>query len=339
MSNHRVKLRYFSIVLLPVLIFGVHKLIQDHMIASELDIPLKILSDQNTWLEAVGRLRFLAASWFFAALAVLAVAVLARSLARPMEQQTRVAAIVTTLAVFLLALTPTIQQFITSTAPRIYYQVGKTVFETTLAKGSLPGCMNANDTWLLGTCGESPVFSMFNRVLDIVNALAGLSVGALIAGMILCLASSDSHDIEERAEELAANMHQMRQQLYLSSLILTFGMFFASSWMYWPMPLIEDSGKAAYGSLVKASALFTGTYFCLLLLSFYLPVALVLDSRVKRLALRARGRSRTEETFDIAGWKASHGLKEGTGEILRAGFALVAPILASFAGGITPLAV
>ncbi len=339
MSNRRVKLRYFSIVLLPVLIFGIHKLIQDHLIASELDIPIEILSDQNAWLEAVGRYRFLAASWFFAALAVLAVAVLARSLARPMERQTRVATIVTTMVVFLVALTPTIQQFASSTTPRIYYQVGKTVFETTLAKGSLPGCLNANETWLLGTCGESPVFSMFQRVLDIVNALAGLSVGALIAGMILCLASSDSNDIEERAEELAANMHQMRQQLYLSSLILTFGMFFASSWMYWPMPLIADSGKAAYGSLVKASALFTGTYFCLLMLSFFLPVALVLDSRVKRLAEQARGCAKTEDTFDIADWKTTHGLKEGTGEVLRAGFALVAPILASFAGGISPLAI
>ncbi len=337
-SNRRVKLRYFAIVLLPVLIFAIHELFQHHLIASDLDVPLAILQDENAWLEAVGRFRFLAATWFFASLAVLAVALLVRNLVQPLTRETRVAAIVTTLTVFMLAMTPTIQQYMTSTTPRIYHQVGKAVFEMALSRGTLPGCLNPDDYWLLGKCGEIPVFSMFRRVLDIINALAGLSVGALIAGMILCLASRESKTVEETAEELRRNLHQMRQQLYLTSLILTFGMFFASSWMYWPLPLISESGKAAYSALVSASALFTGTYFCLLMLSFYLPVALILDSRVKRLALAANRDGKTENSFDVEDWKKSHGLKEGAGEISRAGFALVAPILASFAGGISPIA-
>ena len=184
-----------------------------------------------------------------------------------------------------------------------------------------------------------PVFTMFRRVLDIINALAGLAVGALIAGMILCLSSGDGETVEETADELGRNLHQMRQQLYLTSLILTFGMFFASSWMYWPMPMIAESAKAHYTSLVTASALFTGTYFCLLMLSFYFPVALILDSRVKKLSRIAGRGANAENDFDVERWKASHGLKEGIGESLRAGLALTAPILASFAGGISPFAV
>lgn len=339
MSNRCVELRYFAIVILPVFVFGIHEVIQHHLIATDVDVPVEILREDNSWLEAVGRFRFLAASWFFAALAVLAVALLVRNLWRPTSRETRIAASFTTLAIFVLAVAPTIQQYTTSTTPRIYHQVGKAVFETALSHGTLPGCLQADDYWLLGRCGDIPVFSMFRKVLDIVNALAGLAVGALIVGMILCLASTPYKDIEDTAEELGRNMQQMRQQLYLSSLVLTFGMFFASSWMYWSLPLIDETEKAAYGSLVAASALFTGTYFCLLMLSFYLPVALILDGRIKDLARKAHQSETTEDVFDVEGWKASHGLKEGVGEVLRAGFALTAPILASFAGGITPLTI
>ncbi len=339
MSNRCVELRYFSIVLLPIFVFAIHEVIQHHLIATEVNVPVEFLRDDNSWLEAVGRFRFLAAAWFFAALAILTVALLVRNLWRPTSRQTRIAASVTTLAIFALAVAPTIQQYATLNTPRIYHQVGKVVFETALSRGTIPGCLQADDYWLLGRCGDIPVFSMFRKVLDIINALAGLAVGALIVGMILCLASSPSGDLEETAEELRRNMHQMRQQLYLSSLVLTFGMFFASSWMYWPLPLIDETGKAAYSSLVTASALFTGTYFCLLMLSFYLPVALILDGRIKDLARQAHQSETAKEVFDVEDWKASHGLKEGVGEVLRAGFALTAPILASFAGGISPLAI
>ncbi len=339
MVNQRVKPVYFGIALLPVCIFGIHELIHQNLIEAQLDVPLDILHGERPWLEAVGRYRFLAASWFFASISLLAVAVLVRNLMRPMTRGTRIAATLTTLVVLTLAVTPTIQQYASSESPGIYHQVGKAVFETALSKGALPGCLTPDNRWLLGRCGDIPVFSMFRHVLDIINALAGLAVGALIAGMILCLASSESRDIEERAAELAKSLRQMRQQLYLSSLILTFGLFFATSWMYWPMPLILDSEKAAYSSLVTASALFTGTYFCLLMLSFYLPVALVLDGRVRTLADTAKQISASEQALDVDDWRATHGLTEGVSDMLRAGFALAAPILAAFAGGISPLAV
>ncbi|SDX94008.1 hypothetical protein SAMN05444358_1185 [Ruegeria halocynthiae] len=338
MASHQVKLRYFAIVLLPICIFAIHELIHQHFIAVDLDVPLAILHDERPWLEAVGRFRFLAASWFFVSLTLLPVALLVRKLVRPMDRSTRVAAIVTTLAIVLLAVAPTIQQHVTSSTPRIYHQVGKAVFEAALSQGSLPGCKGPDDSWILGTCGEIPVFSLFMRILDIINAFAGLAVGALIVGMILCLETDDTNSLEDAAAQLGQNFRQMRQQLYLTSLILTFGMFFAASWMYWPMPMISDGERAAYNSLVTASALFTGTYFCLLMLSFYLPVAFILESRVKRLAGTAALPAETKNTIDVDAWRASHGLKEGTSDVLRAGFALAAPILAAFAGGITPFA-
>ncbi len=337
MRKRRVELVYFSIVALPICVFAVHELIQTHMLSKDLDLSPDILLQDKDWLETVGRYRFLAAAWFFAALALLPLAVLARNLMRPTERNTRVAAVLTVLVVFLLAMIPVIQQHLTGTPPQIYRQVGKEVFEMTLSKGTLPGCQSVGDRWLMGTCGEIPVFSLFRRVMDIITGLAGLAVGALIAGMILCLATGENGDIEDTAVRLARNIRQMKQQLYLSSLILTFGMFFASSWMYWPLPVIAESEKSAFTSLVTASALLTGTYFCLLMLSFFLPVAVILDGRVTNLAIAARQNEGGEDDFDVQDWRKEHGLSDGPGDFMRAGFALAAPILAAFAGGISPI--
>lgn len=333
-----VKLRYFAIVLVPILIFWINAVITGDLIAGDLNISPDILHDGRPWLETAGRYRFLSATWFFGALTVLAVALLARNLARPMATATRVAAIATALVVLLLAVSPTIQHLVTPDGPRIYHRLGAAFYEAALSQGRLPGCSGPDDLWLLGRCGEIPVISLFNRILDIANILAGLGVGALIAGMILCLETRDSTDLEEEAAQLAQNLRQMRQQLYLSSLILTFGMLFATSWMYWPMPLVQPAEQAAFGSVVLAAALFTGTYFCLLILSFYLPVALILDGRVRNLAERADQGTQVGESLDADDWRASHGLKDGTLDYIRAGFALTAPILAAFAGGISPIA-
>lgn len=333
-----VDLRCFSIALVPIFIFWINNVISNHLMPDDLNVPIEILQEGRHWLEAAGRYRFLAATWFFASLTVLAVALLARSLMRPLTPKTRVASIITMGVILWLAVIPLIQHSGSADGTKVYYRLGSELFETALSRGSVPGCNDTGDSWLLGACGELPVLSLFNRVMDIVNVLAGLGVGALIVGMILCLQTCEGNNIEEEAAQLAHNLRQMRQQLYLSSLILTFGVFYAASWMYWPEPLVIKSERGAYSSVVLASALFMGTYFSLLILSFYLPVALVLDSRVRKLADVVSYNAKSKEPLDVQSWRASRGLKESAIDYLRAGFAATAPILAAFAGGISPLA-
>jgi hypothetical protein len=189
----------------------------------------------------------------------------------------------------------------------------------------------------MGVCGETPVIAMFSSVVDLVNIFAGLALGAMIVGMILCLDNRPCKDIEERAALLAENLRQMRQQLYLSGMVLTFGMLYATSWIYWPLPLVAETERAAYGALLLSAALYTGTYFSLLILSFYLPVGFILDSRVKALAEQATHQDLTGEPPDVESWRETRGLSEGVGDYLRAGLALTSPILAAFTGGISPL--
>jgi hypothetical protein len=332
-----VKLRYFAIVLVPVAVFLTHSLISDHMIPERLAVPASILREGHDWLEAAGRYRFLAATWFFAALAVLAAALLLRTLARPTAGPTRAAAIATLLFVLALAAGPSLSPEDPGDHGHVYDSLGTEVFEAALSRGSLPGCTQPDDRWLLGRCGDRPVVALFERVLGIVNVLAGLAVGALIVGMILSLDERPTRDVEEEAALLAENLQHMRHQLYLAGLILTFGMLFATSWMYWPLQLVAEPDRADYARVLLSAALYTGTYFSLLILSFYLPVALVLDGRIRDLAETAGGPGKQAAKQEVAKWKEARGLSGSVGDYIRAGFALTAPIMAAFAGGISPL--
>ncbi|WP_425038310.1 hypothetical protein [Primorskyibacter sp. S187A] len=335
-SQHHVAPRYFLIVLVTIAIFALEALISGQMMDRALDVPADLLRPGDDWLEAVGRMRFLAAFMVFGCITLLASCLLVIRLARPMASATRRCAIAVWLLVITLALIPTLTSGPQGTGALAYGKLGAPLFEAVLARGGVTGCVTAADSFLLGACGANPGVALFGGVMDIVNLLAGLSVGALVVGMILCLDARRSDTPDAAARRLAGNLRDMRHQLYLSSLVLTFGMFYATAWMNWPMPLIAEAAQGAYGSLVRASALFTGVYFTLLILSFYLPVALILNLRVRRLAEGARGQDAQPDAFDPEAWMASHSLKEGMGDHLRAGFALIAPILTAFAGGIVP---
>ncbi|MEM9305690.1 MAG: hypothetical protein AAGA74_00250 [Pseudomonadota bacterium] len=211
----RVDPKYFLIVLIPLIVFLTHEIIVGRFMAGDLDIPADILNGDQPWLEAAGRYRFLAATWFYTALTVLAVALVARTLIRPTALKTRAAALGTWAFVLTLALVPTAQNYGEPNAAHIYGRLGSAFFEAALSHGSLPGCAVADDVWLTGPCGYNPVITMFSRVMDFVNVLAGLGVGALIVGMILCLDKHEAEGIEEKAARLAENLTNAGATLFV----------------------------------------------------------------------------------------------------------------------------
>lgn len=333
-----VPVRYFFIALVPIFIFVQESVITDYFLATNLQVSPSILREDFPWLEASGRFRFLGATWFFGALAMLVFVLVIRDLIQPMRARTRVAAAAVLALIFTLAVLPTRAYFLDPDKPRIYSRLGGDLFETVLSHGSLPGCAQPDDRWLLGLCGEIPVISLFNRMMDLVNVFAGLGVGALIVGMILCLEKQPENDIEAQAAQLERDLNRMRRQLYLSGLVLTFGIFFATSWMRWPLPMVAEAGQDAFADLVAASSLFTGLYFSLLILSFYLPVALILDGRRRRLAQAATTDMTLTDPKARTEWQKARGLLSDPSEVFKSGFALAAPILAAFAGNV-PIAV
>ncbi|MFK7870001.1 MAG: hypothetical protein AB8B58_12270, partial [Roseobacter sp.] len=185
-GDRHVPWRYFGIVGMPILIFLSHSVISDNFMVPDLDVGPEILVPGQGWLEAAGRFRFLAAAWFYCCLAVLAVVLLLRNLTRPMTATTRLAALATLALVVLLSVGPSLTEEISADDGQVYDRLGAAVFNEVLSRGHLPGCEGPEDPWLFGSCGDRPVVLMFAHVLAIVNALAGVSAGALIVGMILC---------------------------------------------------------------------------------------------------------------------------------------------------------
>lgn len=337
MNARYVPVRYFFIALVPIFIFYQEAIIVGQFMAADLEVSPGILTENWAWAEAAGRFKFLGATWFFAALAMLVFALVLLDLTRPTNAKTRIAAAVVLVVIFTLAVMPTMHFEQDPDAPRNFHRLGAELFETALGRGTLPGCLTPDDRWLLGRCGDVPVVSLLVRMMDVVNVFAGLGVGALIVGMILCLEQQPKADKEMQAAQLDRNLQRMRRQLYLSGLVLTFGMFFATSWMRWPIPMIDAANKPAldaYVAVVSSASLFTGLYFSLLILSFYLPVALILDGRRRQFALAAAQDEALRDPKVRAEWLKVRGLQSDPAEVFKTGFALAAPILAAFAGNI-----
>ncbi len=328
-----VPARYFFIALVPIAIFAQEALITGSFLTADLDLSASVNTDQGASLETAGRMRFLGATWFFAALGLLVFAMAIRDLMEPVQKETRFWAIVVLVVIFVLAMLPTLGYMRDPDALRNYHRIGGDLFEIALGQGRLPGCLSPDDRWLLGLCGDTPVISLLNRMMDVTNVFAGLGVGGLIVGMILCLEESHGDEIEVKAAQLERSVLRMRRQLYLSGLVLTVGIFFATSWMRWPLPLLDGDDAAAFSAIVGSALLFTGIYFSLLILSFYLPVAVILDSRKRQLADAAAGHDDLSDYKAREGWLKMRGLQSDPTEFLKTGFALIAPILAAYAGG------
>jgi len=336
MQRH-VAARYFLIGLMPIVIFAQDALISGQMLDADLPVSPDILGDGWGWEETAGRYRFLAATWMFAGLAFLVFVMAVIDLRRAMTQQTQVLGAAVLALIFAIALSPSIGFMQDPDALRIYDRLGGDVFKVALGQGRLPGCDLPQDRWLLGTCGDIPVISLLNRMFDVINIAAGLGVGGLAVGMILCLKVGENDNLETRASRLERNMLQMRRQLYLSGLVLTFGVFFVISWMRWPLPMIDAAHAEAYGAVISAAMLYTGVYFSLLILSFYLPVALVLEGRKQKLAELAEADGKLADYAARKKWLEMRGLNTNPAEFLKSGLALVAPILTAYAGSFPSL--
>ncbi len=337
METRFVPARFFLIAIVPIIIFAQEAVISGQFLSADLQVPVGILQEDRIILETAGRFRFLGATWFFAALAGLVFALAVRDLCQPLRKETRLAGALVLLVIFLLAISPTINYMQEPDALRNYHKLGGDLFEAALGQGTLPGCTVPTDRWLLGVCGDVPVISLLNRMMDVTNVFAGLGVGGLIVGMILCLQECADTKLEAKAVQLERNVLRMRRQLYLSGLVLSVGIFFATTWMRWPLPMVVGDASDAYDAVIAASLLYTGLYFSLLILSFYLPVAIILDSRKKALAEMAAGHDTLTEHKDREEWLKSRGLHADPTDFLKAGFALVAPILAAYAGSFPTL--
>ncbi|WP_238365252.1 hypothetical protein [Mesobacterium pallidum] len=335
---------YFLIVFVPLGIYGMFEIISLTLVSSRISLGAEALDPAREALEIAGRMPFVGAVWLYALSVILVFTVVLSDLARPLDWLTRALAV----AVVAVPVVPLWQSVVKHQQQpemtRSYHQLGRDMFEAALARGDLAACSGADQSWFLWSCTEAPLVMVLRNLLDLMNLISALGIGLLIAGMILTLSCSRTHkDLrpEEKAFELAQGQREMRKYLYLSGLQLTIGMFVTLTWMRWPQQMLEDGWRAQYELIVNGYAVFSGVFYSLLILGFYVPVALIHEARARALAdavIRdAAPDGKLGRIRQIDSWKEAQGLSHGRLQSLREGLAVAAPILAALAGTFSPL--
>ncbi len=85
---------------------------------------------------------------------------------------------------------------------------------------------------------------------------------------------------------IADRMALMRNMLYLGSLLLSVGIIFIGAWLNWPATLLPADAplRADLSSLAGSVTMYWGAMLSALLLSVYVPSALCLRARARKLA-------------------------------------------------------
>lgn len=326
---------HFAIPLLPVAVFLLNQMFLQSIGVPDLPVDGAIVRENVPHLEAPGRAKFLAGLWLFGLIVLVSLAALADALRRPMTTRSRVLALASLAAVVApVAGWVAIHQS-DPEAYRGYFQLGRDVYETALGQGVVTGCNLPTDRFLLGACGEAPALVILRQLLDVINLLSALGVGAVAVSMVLCLRRyPDGAPVEMQIELLRQNRAQMRKYLYLAGLMLSTGMFLALGWMHWPLPMIREDARADYELVLRGVEIWMGTFFSMLTLSFYLPVAGAMELRARRLAEEALGPEAPEGAE--LGWRKERALLPDQTQMIKEGLAVAAPVLTAFAGGFSP---
>lgn len=123
-----------------------------------------------------------------------------------------------------------------------------------------------------------------------------LGLASLIFGSICCLAgpsggTPDPMDLphwEEQSERLNG-------YLYLSAILLVTGLMFVAAMLKWPSFALL--APASYEAHVNALTAYYGFTYTVLLGSFYVPVAMILSGRVKKLKAAPTSGGKVPEAF------------------------------------------
>ncbi|SFQ94863.1 hypothetical protein [Poseidonocella sedimentorum] len=339
-SRSDVRPIHFLIMAGPLLLFMLNPLIIQRIGVPVLPVDASILRADGDFLEAAGRSRFFAGCLFMSMIVVLALVAFAVELAGPLTRRSRALA----LGVFALTQIPVWTSILAHQRAgeavwRSYHQLGDGVMAAVLARGRVPVCEEGARLLGVFPCGPEPGLTLFRTLLDLLNALSGAGVAALVLGMILCLGRPrPPAGIPARVYHLGRAQLVSRRFLYLAGLLLTSGMFVTISWMHWPLPLVRPELRADYRAVLDALLLYSGVFYTMLILIGFGPVLLVQARQADRLAMEAlrEGGAAIPSVRDLQRWKEEAGLAVSEVQMLQNLLAAGAPLMAGVAGSFAP---
>lgn len=170
---------------------------------------------------------------------------------------------------------------------------------------------------------------LLRHVMVVVSTV---NVQALVVPVVALLAACSTLALPRTGERLdaefcAAQMKRLKEVLTAASAILVSGILHMGAWLRWPAALVsEKSAQDAVLGAALAITLFWGVTFTLMLVSTYLPAALILAKRAQRLL---QERSSTQPVQDSDQWLKEHGLFLSLQDHFPQFGLMLAPLLAS----------
>jgi len=164
-----------------------------------------------------------------------------------------------------------------------------------------------------------PAVSRYNRLFDSMSLTATL---CLAFAACATLWQRDVND-EPKTEDVARRVSMLRYVLYVGAALLALGVLRLSAMLSWGQSFLAPgtaTGKSV-STLVAGITTSLGVYFTLLMLGMYLPAALLLRERARRVA----------EGDDLEAkedWLKKHGLAISVTDYIPRVFALLGPLLA-----------
>ena len=212
--------------------------------------------------------------------------------------------------------------------------LGLNVFLSTLGQSHVSICA---DGGALPDCVKKDAFSAMKELLSVIDMLAAFGASGAILGTILTLSRPMPRPDVKTEEGLALAARALhgakeasKRYVYCSGLMLTSGMTVLIAWMNWPAAMIADTAvRTAYIELVGSVSLMIGVSYSLLILSYYMPVTLILAIRIYDLRHAPRDR---KASADEAALKIPALPEIGQLDGLKTVIAILSPIMASAIG-------
>ncbi|MCK0171567.1 hypothetical protein MWU53_10900 [Aliiroseovarius sp. S1123] len=334
-SKLQIDPRYLLIMLLPVVVL----IVSEYLLGTFGDTTLHLegleLKDQSRLIELSARYRFLAALFFFGGATVSVTAIFVFEL---YSRHTRRSILTTIVGILgIIAVSLSFSTFEPDWMPAGFKSqalLGDNLFHALMIPASLSGC----EEWgsLPNGCDQQGAYFAMDYLLDRANILTSLSAGAVIAGMVLAL-SRPAHigqpthpDLETEARLLKTAQEATQRYLYCSGILLTTGMVLMLSWMSWPGDaILNDDMRKAHAELVSALSIYRGVTYSVLILSYYLPVSLILKVRIDTFHDAVGAAGTPELAQGVAGFDIQ---RIATLDALKAIIAIVSPILTGAIG-------
>ncbi len=322
--------KHLGILALPAFVLLASEYLLGNFGNSALLLPNTVVVDPAPLLELTARYRFLSAWFFYFAVCTIFIAIFFSELWSQHSPKSAVHILLGLVAVVAFTMVFNTLEPEWMGSFEAYELLGKSLFVDALSPGRLRAC----ETSL--ACGNEGAFHGMEYLLDKANHITSLAAAAVIAGMVLALARPhrpyllSSKGLAAEAEILRRAQDTSSRYLYCSGILLSIGMVLLLSWMKWPGQMIADSEmRGRHAELVNAISLYRGVSYSVLILSYYMPVSLILMVRIERFHRAVTAHGSPAIGTQVVGFDIN---RIASLEAFKKIIAIASPILASALG-------